>query len=105
EYLARTAERAGTSRAGGTPTAAATGATASGMSAAEVRQARKELTRLERQLGKLDQRETTLLDQLAADATDYARVAELDTQLKDLRAERERIEESWMTLAEDLPES
>ncbi|MDG9672966.1 ABC-F family ATP-binding cassette domain-containing protein [Micromonospora sp. DH14] len=105
EYLARTAERAGTSRAGGTPTAAATGATASGLSAAEVRQARKELTRLERQLGKLDQRETTLLDQLAADATDYARVAELDTQLKDLRAERERIEESWMTLAEDLPES
>ncbi|MEH0929557.1 ABC-F family ATP-binding cassette domain-containing protein [Micromonospora sp. CPCC 205558] len=105
EYLARTAERAGTSRAGATPTAAPTGPTASGMSAAEVRQARKELTRLERQLGKLDQRETTLLDQLAADATDYARVAELDTQLKDLRAERERIEESWMTLAEDLPES
>ncbi|MEU8253996.1 ABC-F family ATP-binding cassette domain-containing protein [Micromonospora inaquosa] len=105
EYLARTAERAGTSRAGATPTAAPTGPTASGMSAAEVRQARKELTRLERQLGKLDQRETTLLDQLAADATDYARVAELDTQLKDLRAERERIEETWMTLAEDLPES
>ncbi|WFE50380.1 ABC-F family ATP-binding cassette domain-containing protein [Micromonospora sp. WMMD1155] len=108
EYLARTAERAGATRPGATrpgatPTAAAP--TASGMSAAEVRQARKELTRLERQLGKLDQRETTLLDQLAADATDYARVAELDAQLKDLRAERERIEESWMTLAEDLPES
>ncbi|WFF02809.1 ABC-F family ATP-binding cassette domain-containing protein [Micromonospora sp. WMMD964] len=106
EYLARTAERAGATRPGATPTAAApTAPTASGMSAAEVRQARKELTRLERQLGKLDQRETTLLDQLAADATDYARVAELDAQLKDLRAERERIEESWMTLAEDLPES
>ncbi|RLP95687.1 ABC transporter ATP-binding protein [Micromonospora sp. BL4] len=105
EYLARTAERAGPSRAGATPVAAPTGAGATGMSAAEVRQARKELTRLERQLGKLDQREATLLDQLAADATDYARVAELDTQLKDLRAERERIEETWMTLAEDLPES
>ncbi|MGC4771242.1 ABC-F family ATP-binding cassette domain-containing protein [Micromonospora sp. DT44] len=104
EYLARTAERAGSTRAGGTPTAAPTGPAASGMSAAEVRQGRKELTRLERQLGKLDQRESTLLDQLAADATDYARVAELDTQLKDLRAERERIEESWMTLAEELPE-
>ncbi|MEU0547542.1 ABC-F family ATP-binding cassette domain-containing protein [Micromonospora sp. NPDC005979] len=104
EYLARTAERAGSTRAGGTPTAAPTGPATSGMSAAEVRQARKELTRLERQLGKLDQREVTLLDQLAADATDYARVAELDTQLKDLRAERERIEESWMTLAEELPE-
>ncbi|MCG5470493.1 ABC-F family ATP-binding cassette domain-containing protein [Micromonospora sp. LAH09] len=107
EYLARTAERAGFApRVGGAnPTAAPTGPSAGGMSAAEVRQARKELSRLERQLGKLDQRETTLLGQLAADATDYARVAELDTQLKDLRAERERIEESWMTLAEDLPES
>ncbi|GGO03605.1 ABC-F family ATP-binding cassette domain-containing protein [Micromonospora parathelypteridis] len=105
EYLARTAERSGSPRAGANPTAVTTSPTASGMSAAEVRQARKELTRLERQLSKLDQRETTLLDQLATDATDYARVAELDTQLKDLRAERERIEESWMTLAEELPES
>ncbi|MFG1650396.1 ABC-F family ATP-binding cassette domain-containing protein [Micromonospora sp. NPDC049275] len=105
EYLARTAERAGTPRAGVTSTSAPASPSGGGMSAAEVRQARKELTRLERQLGKLDQREVTLLDQLAADATDYARVAELDTQLKDLRAERERIEETWMTLAEDLPES
>ncbi|MEH1166631.1 ABC-F family ATP-binding cassette domain-containing protein [Micromonospora sp. CPCC 205539] len=105
EYLARTAERAGPARVGVTSAAAPAGPTTGGMSAAEVRQARKELTRLERQLGKLDQREVTLLDQLAADATDYARVAELDTQLKDLRAEREQIEETWMALAEDLPES
>ncbi|WP_327042619.1 ABC-F family ATP-binding cassette domain-containing protein [Micromonospora ureilytica] len=105
EYLARTAERAGSPRVGVTSTSAPAASSGGGMSAAEVRQARKELSRLERQLGKLDQRETTLLGQLAADATDYARVAELDTQLKDLRAERERIEESWMTLAEDLPES
>ncbi|MET8229957.1 ABC-F family ATP-binding cassette domain-containing protein [Micromonospora sp. NPDC005298] len=105
EYLARTAERAGSPRAGVTSTSEPAVSSGGGMSAAEVRQARKELTRLERQLGKLDQREVTLLDQLAADATDYARVAELDTQLKDLRAERERIEETWMTLAEELPES
>ncbi|MEU4471794.1 ABC-F family ATP-binding cassette domain-containing protein [Micromonospora sp. NPDC023888] len=105
EYLARTAERAGFSRAGVSSPSAPAGPSGGGMSAAEVRQARKELTRLERQLGKLDQRETTLLDQLAADATDYARVADLDAQLKDLRAERERIEETWMTLAEELPES
>ncbi|MFC8299218.1 ABC-F family ATP-binding cassette domain-containing protein [Micromonospora orduensis] len=105
EYLARTAERAGSPRAGVTSTSEPATSPGGGMSAAEVRQARKELTRLERQLGKLDQREATLLDQLAADATDYARVAELDTQLKDLRAERERIEETWMTLAEELPES
>ncbi|PYC69935.1 glycerophosphodiester phosphodiesterase [Micromonospora arborensis] len=105
EYLARTAERAGFSRPGGTSPSAPAASSGGGMSAAEVRQARKDLTRLERQLSKLDQRETTLLDQLAADATDYARVADLDAQLKDLRAERERIEESWMTLAEELPES
>ncbi|MET8281980.1 ABC-F family ATP-binding cassette domain-containing protein [Micromonospora sp. NPDC005174] len=104
EYLARTAERAGSARVGSTVSVGPAGPSVGGMSAAEVRQARKELTRLERQLGKLDQRETTLLDQLAAQATDYARVAELDTQLKDLRAEREGIEESWMTLAEELPE-
>ncbi|MFF5177355.1 ABC-F family ATP-binding cassette domain-containing protein [Micromonospora sp. NPDC000316] len=105
EYLARTAERGGAPRAAASPTTASAVPSAGGMSAAEVRQARKELTRLERQLGKLDQREVTLLDQLATDATDYAKVADLDTQLKDLRAERERIEETWMTLAEDLPES
>ncbi|MFG1872818.1 ABC-F family ATP-binding cassette domain-containing protein [Micromonospora arborensis] len=105
EYLARTAERSGFSRPGVTSPSAPTASSGGGMSAAEVRQARKELTRLERQLSKLDQRETTLLDQLAADATDYARVADLDAQLKDLRAERERIEGSWMTLAEELPES
>ena len=106
EYLARTAERAGAAPGRRRPRPPRPPRPrGGGMSAAEVRQARKELTRLERQLGKLDQRETTLLDQLAAHATDYARVAELDAQLKDLRAERERIEETWLTLAEELPES
>ena len=55
-------------------------------------------------VGKLDQQEAALLDQLAAHATDYARVAELDAQLKEVRAERERIEEAWLALAEELPE-
>ena len=73
------------------------------MSAAEVRVAKKELSRLERQVGKLEQKEATLLDQLAANATDYAKVAELDAQLKELRAERERTEEAWLALAEELP--
>ena len=46
------------------------------------------------------QREAALHEQLAAHATDYARVAELDAQLQAVRAERERIEEAWLTLAE-----
>ncbi|WP_018254280.1 ABC-F family ATP-binding cassette domain-containing protein [Salinispora mooreana] len=101
EYLARATD-------GGRP-ASATGnaepapAKATGMSAAQVRQARKELSRLERQVGRLEQREAELLDQLAANATDYARVAELDSQLKDVRGEREQVEQAWLTLADEIP--
>ncbi|MEV4537427.1 ABC-F family ATP-binding cassette domain-containing protein [Asanoa sp. NPDC049518] len=72
----------------------------SGLSAAEVRAARKDLVRLERAVSRLEERETALHDQLAAHATDYAKVAELDAQLRDLRAERERTEEEWLALAE-----
>ncbi|MEU4570578.1 ABC-F family ATP-binding cassette domain-containing protein [Micromonospora sp. NPDC023956] len=104
EYLARAAGRsAPTPVVTGPATPAASAAT--GMSAAGARQARKELARLERQVGKLEQKEAALLDQLAANATDYARVADLDAQLKEVRAERERTEESWLALAEEIPES
>ncbi|WP_019901812.1 ABC-F family ATP-binding cassette domain-containing protein [Salinispora arenicola] len=100
EYLARASE-------GVRPAPVAGGgqgsAPASGMSAAQVRQARKELARLERQVGRLEQREADLLDRLATHATDYATVADLDTQLKDVRAEREQVEEAWLTLADQLP--
>ncbi|MFE0589519.1 ABC-F family ATP-binding cassette domain-containing protein [Micromonospora echinospora] len=104
EYLARAAGRIAPAPAvTGSATSAPSATT--GMSAAEARQARKELARLERQIGKLEQKETALLDQLAANATDYARVADLDAQLKEVRAERERTEESWLALAEEIPES
>ncbi|WP_018829850.1 ABC-F family ATP-binding cassette domain-containing protein [Salinispora tropica] len=100
EYLARAADD-------GRPVPASGGgpapAKASGMSAAQVRQARKELARLERQVGRLEQREAELLDQLAANATDYARVAELDAQLKEVRGEREQVEQAWLTLADEIP--
>ena len=77
----------------------------SGMSAGEVRAARKELGRMERQIGKLEQRELALHDQMATHATDYGRVAELDGQLRELRVEKERTEEAWLALAELVPES
>ena len=82
-------------------TAAPAAPSASGMSAAEVRAARKELARLERQLGKLDQREAQLHDQLA-DARHRLREGRRAGRRAagDLRAERERIEEAWLTLAE-----
>ncbi|TBL42315.1 ABC transporter ATP-binding protein, partial [Verrucosispora sp. SN26_14.1] len=86
-----------------TPPAAAPTDGGGGMSAAEARQARKELTRLERQVGKLEQKEAALLDQLAANATDYSKVAELDAQLGQVRAEREQVEEAWLALADEIP--
>jgi ATPase subunit of ABC transporter with duplicated ATPase domains len=71
-----------------------------GMSAADVRQARKDLARLERQVAKLEKQEAALHDELAANATDYAKVADLDTRLKAVGQERARTEEEWLALAE-----
>jgi hypothetical protein len=42
-----------------------------------------------------------LHDQLAANATDYARVADLDAELRDVVAEREAAEEAWLSLVDD----
>jgi ATP-binding cassette subfamily F protein uup len=68
----------------------------------DTRAARKELTRLERRIESLHRREAKLHDLLATHATDYARVAEHDAELKAAVAEREAAEEAWLTLADDL---
>jgi ATP-binding cassette subfamily F protein uup len=68
----------------------------------DTRAARKELTRLERRIESLHRRETKLHDLLATHATDYAKVAEHDAELKAAVAEREAAEEAWLTLADDL---
>ena len=105
EYLARAA-----GGRGGAPApveAAAPAAPAQtgepSMSAAESRTARKELTRMERQIAKLEQRETALHEQFATHATDYVKVAELEGQLRELKAEREELELAWLELADRLP--
>ncbi len=72
----------------------------SGVSAADARAAKKELARLERQIGKLEQRETQLHEQLAGNATDYEKVTSLDTELRAVQAERERTEAEWLELAD-----
>jgi ATP-binding cassette subfamily F protein uup len=68
---------------------------------ADPRASRKELTRLERLVSTLDKREATLHKQMAEYATDYARVAELDTQLREVIAAREAAEQEWLELADD----
>ncbi|MCW2648467.1 MAG: transport system ATP-binding/permease protein [Pseudonocardiales bacterium] len=63
------------------------------------RAARKELVRLERQIGQLDRREATLHDQLATSATDFTRVSELNAELRAVVAEREAAEHAWLELS------
>jgi ATP-binding cassette subfamily F protein uup len=70
-------------------------------SGGDTRAAKKELQRIERQLGKLEEREAKLHAQLAEHAADFAKVAELDAQLRALKDEREELELQWLELAED----
>jgi ABC transport system ATP-binding/permease protein len=69
-------------------------------SAAELRTAKKELARLERQVGKLTERETRLHEELATHATDYEKVTALDAELRAVQAEREQAEDAWLVLAD-----
>ncbi|WP_411573966.1 ABC-F family ATP-binding cassette domain-containing protein [Streptomyces fradiae] len=92
----------------GTATAAAPAAAsakaekaAKAASAADARAAKKELQRIERQLEKISGRESTLHEQIAQHATDFAKVAKLDAELRELAAEREDLETRWLELADD----
>jgi ATP-binding cassette subfamily F protein uup len=64
------------------------------------RASRKELTRLERRIAQLEKREALLHEQLAAHATDFAQVAELDAQLRAVVADREAAEDRWLHLSD-----
>jgi ATP-binding cassette subfamily F protein uup len=69
-------------------------------SAAEVRAARKDMARLERQLSRLQEREARLHAAMAERATDHEAVLALDAELRDVHAEREALEEQWLAAAE-----
>ncbi|WEH40206.1 ABC-F family ATP-binding cassette domain-containing protein [Streptomyces sp. AM 2-1-1] len=71
------------------------------LSAQESRAAKKELQKVERQLGKLSDRETKLHAQIAESATDFGKVAKLDAELRELVTERDELEMRWLELAED----
>jgi ATP-binding cassette subfamily F protein uup len=69
---------------------------------AALRAARKEVQRLERALEKLEQREAELHADMAASATDHARLRYLNADLAALAAEREQIEADWLETATAL---
>jgi ATP-binding cassette subfamily F protein uup len=70
-------------------------------SAADQRAAKKELQKIERQLDRISEKESRLHAQIAENATDFAKVADLDAQLRALTGEREELELRWLELAED----
>ncbi len=89
EYLARTAA------------AAAPAAEPRRERGGDTRAARKELTKLERLVEKLERDEARLHDELAAHATDYETVGRLDAELREVRARKAEAEEQWLLLSED----
>lgn len=78
----------------------------SGPSEAEKREARKELNRVERQMGKLE----TLIKKLhvematASEALKYDQVATLNATLQGVESEKEELEMTWLEAAETLGE-
>ncbi|MFD7597274.1 ABC-F family ATP-binding cassette domain-containing protein [Kitasatospora sp. NPDC059812] len=117
EYLERRARMAASiaaaaSAASGASTASAASAAAAGgpdagtaasaLSGGDLRAAKKEMQKMERQIAKLDQKESKLHAQLADHAADFSKVAELDAQLRAVREEKEELELSWLELAEQV---
>ncbi|NUP75205.1 MAG: ABC transporter ATP-binding protein, partial [Sinomonas sp.] len=74
----------------------------SGATEAEKRQARKDLSRVERRLGKLAEQEAALHEQMAQVADDYGRLGELNTQLQAVLTEKEELELEWLEASEVL---
>jgi ATP-binding cassette subfamily F protein uup len=89
EYLARRVKQA---------PAAAPKAKAGGDS----RAARKELSKVEREIGKLDKRVVELQAAMADQATDFAAVAALDEELRAVQESKEQLEHTWLELSEAL---
>jgi ATPase subunit of ABC transporter with duplicated ATPase domains len=96
---------AGATSTGSVPeTADVTGTSAAGAaqthSPAQLRAARKELARIERQLSRLATREQRIHDEMAQKATDHQAVLELNETLRAIVDERESLELEWLEAAE-----
>jgi ATP-binding cassette subfamily F protein uup len=67
--------------------------------AQEQREAKKALARVDKQLAKVTEREAALHAEIAEHAADYERLAELELQLREVTAQKEALEEEWLTTA------
>ncbi|MCW3015564.1 MAG: transporter related protein [Solirubrobacterales bacterium] len=82
------------------PAASGTPARPAAPAQAVLRAARKEVQRLERAMQKQDAREVALHDEMAASASDHARLRELNAELTALTTEREELETAWLEASE-----
>jgi ATP-binding cassette subfamily F protein uup len=73
---------------------------ASGPSAAERREARKVMARVEKKLARVTEQEEELHAAMAEHATDHERLGDLAARLERVRAERHELEEEWLAAAE-----
>jgi len=78
--------------------AAAVATTSAKSSAAQDRETQKAMARLERQIDRLRDRETVLHSGLAENSTDYEQVTALNEELRQVEAQREGLEEQWLSL-------
>ncbi|WP_131103612.1 ABC-F family ATP-binding cassette domain-containing protein [Ornithinimicrobium sufpigmenti] len=76
------------------------GPPASGPSAAQVREARKTLARVERSLDRLHEQEAAIHEQMASAATDPEELARLTARLAEMHAQEEALETEWLEASE-----
>jgi ABC transport system ATP-binding/permease protein len=93
EYLKRRREIPGAAPATAVPDSGSS-------SAAQLRQARKDLARIEGQLAKLESHIADLHTRLEASASDYATLVSLGAELAQAEARRTDLEGQWLELAE-----
>ena len=66
----------------------------------DTRAAKKELSRVEREIARLDTRQTRIEAEMAERAADFPAVARLDEELRTLQADKAALEDSWLELYE-----
>ena len=74
----------------------------SGPSAAELREAKKDLIRIERQLSRISAQEDRIHLEMAAKAADHTAVIGLNDKLRAIVDERETLELEWLSVAENV---
>jgi ABC transport system ATP-binding/permease protein len=68
----------------------------------EAQRSARELKRLERAIEQLTERERTLSVEMTVNASDHARLTELQSELEQAASEREELETSWLEMSEAL---